>query len=369
MKVLWAPHDPWSLPQRARDFCEKFAIKHEVHFVSFEKFNRLFDYLSFKKIRGMFSYRVFEDNSVAVHNIPRLSPSLFSSRLRRFNREIAYKYIQRVIHEGDVDVVISTSSFKPPNAKKLIFDLYDDNPSYWREFRNRGDIAEERERIRDDYIKRADFIVASSHVLCDLIKDRGREAHYIPNGVDLRRFQKSDKKKYRRRYGDGILVGYIGNIDSFSGIMNVVEAARTLSARLDLTFLIAGTGPLLCKARQMAKRYGLKNLYFLGFVGDKYDFISSLDIGLLPSIKSRFRDAACPIKLLEYTAAGKKVVSTGLEEVKRMDFTNVYLTNDDARSLAEAINYTVDWKPNIPYQIKNYDIGSLAERYSELIEK
>ncbi|MDI6641733.1 MAG: glycosyltransferase, partial [Elusimicrobiota bacterium] len=100
---------------------------------------------------------------------------------------------------------------------------------------------------------------------------------------------------------------------------------------------------------------------------DVPDYFKAVDVGLLPFDKKGFTDSACPIKLLEYTAAGKPVVSTDLEEVKRMDFSNVILVKDNPESLAEGIKKALNSKVEIPKKIENYDINKLAKEYEKVL--
>jgi len=369
MKILWIPHVSWRRPQRARIFCEKLSEKHEIHVTDIDaNFTTLQDFISSRYLKNYF-YRRWNDGRITLHHIPRISPALFSKTLRNINYSIYSRYIQKIIKQYDIDVVVSAGTSKPPRCKKLIFDLFDDNPAGWREFGIVKSYADEIEAIENEYFKKADAIVAVSSVLADKARMLGGEnVHIIPNAIKVDKYRNASGEKIRKKLKlTGKVIGFIGNHGKFSGLLHLVEAAKSFK---DLTFLIAGAGTEIPEAKKLVKKYNL-NFIFTGHInpGDIHEYYKAIDIGLLPSIKSKFRDSACPVKLLEYTAAGKPVVSTDLEEVKRMDFSNVILVKDNPESLAEGIEKVIDsdFKFKIPKKIEEYDIKRLAKRYEDVL--
>ncbi len=362
MNILWIPHDSWLNPQRAKYFCKHLSEDYNIHVFDFISFTRTKDYLSTDLLKSWVYGERKEDN-ITIHRIPKLSPALFSTKLRNINYKISERFVNKIIKEKDIDVVVSTSLIKPPKVEKLIFDVFDDRPAYWREFRRNTAIAKEIEKVEQEFLEFSDEVVTCSHVLRDKIP---RESTLIPNGVDVDRIRGGDKSEIVDKLDiSGKIVGFIGKHGEFSGLTKVVEAANILKMH-DVHFLIAGEGSEVPKAKKIAKRYDLENITFLGYIERVSDFFSAIDIGLLPSIKCDFRDAASPIKLFEYTAAKVPVVSTNLEEVKRLNFDNVILVNDNAADLAEGIKKALDWKPKFP-DIEKYEWKNLAESYSKII--
>lgn len=364
MRILWIPHITWDVPQRARIFCEKLSTEHEIHVTDFDaNFSSLKDFISRRYLSNYF-YHMKREGSVMIHHIPRITPALFSRRLRELNYKIFRNVVENIIRKYEIECTIGTFLCKPPKVKKLVFDLFDNNPAYWREYRKMDAYAEEIERIEEEYIRKANKIVAASSVLAEKVKSNN--VHLIPNGVDIERFRSADGKKVREELGlKGTVVGVIGAHHEFSGLIKVVEAAKKLR---NLTFVVVGGGTEVPKAQKLSEKYGL-NFVFTGFVNREkiQNYFKAIDIGLLPFPKTKFTDSACPIKLLEYTAAGKPVVSTDLEEVKRMNFSNVILTRDSPNSLAEGIKKAIDLKVEIPREIGTYDITLLTKKYRRVL--
>jgi glycosyltransferase involved in cell wall biosynthesis len=363
MNILFIPHDTWSNPQRSKFICRHLSKDYETHVLDFTKFENPKDYFSSKLIETWY-YKKRTEDGITVHKIPRLSPALFSSNLRKINYRISDRYIARIIKENSIEVTVSTSIVKPPKAPKLIFDIFDDRPAYWREFRRNEIIAREIEKVEQEFVEVSDEVVTCSHVLRDKIP---RESTLISNGVDIDRIRGGNKSEIIDELDiPGKIVGFIGNHGRFSGLTKVVEAANILKKH-DVHFLIAGAGSEVPKAKKMVKEYDLKNIIFLGHIERVSGFFASIDIGLIPFQKYSFTDNASPIKLFEYTAAKVPVVSTNLEEIKRLNFSNVILVNDNATDLVDGIKKALEWKPKFP-DIEKYEWKNLAKKYAKLIE-
>lgn len=366
MNILWIPHISWRTPQRAKIFCEKLSERHEVHVTDMDTdFNTLKDFFSVRYLKNYF-YRKAQDGKITVHHIPRISPALFSNKLRRINYGIFSKHVQRIIEEHDIDSVVGTFVCRPPKAKHLVLDLFDDNPAFWREFGKFKGYANEIEEIENEYIEKADEVVVVSSVLAEKIR---RDVHLIPNGVDIKKYQNADGKKIRRKLKlERTVVGLVGNHDKYKELYKVVRTSEKLK---DLTFLVVGKGSAIPTAKNYITRKNIRNFKFTGFIDSNEipAYYSAIDIGLCPYLKTKGSDSRSPMKLLEYTAAGKPVVCTISEEVKRMDFTNVILVEDTSDSLAEGIKKAINTEVRIPEKIKDYDINKLVMEYEKVLEK
>ncbi|MDI6641732.1 MAG: hypothetical protein QME68_05420, partial [Elusimicrobiota bacterium] len=261
MKILWIPHAAWRNPQRAKMFCEKLSERHEIHVTDYDaEFIGLKDYMSMRYLKNYF-YREAQEGKITVHHIPRISPALFSKTLREINYRIFSKYVHRIIEKHGIDSVVGTFVCKPPEVNHLVFDLFDDNPSYWRVFGRVKSYADEIEEIENEYIAKADEIVAASSVLAERIKKEN--VHLIPNGVDMKRYRSENGKKIRDELDlEGMVLGFISAFHKFSGLLRLVNASRLINE--DVTYLIVGGGPLVSIAKDLIKRKKIKNFMFTG---------------------------------------------------------------------------------------------------------
>jgi glycosyltransferase involved in cell wall biosynthesis len=371
VKILWIPHAGWHIPQRAHLFCRALAERHEVHVTDWvADFSSLRDYFSSRYLRN-FVYRRYRDGNITVHGIPRFSPALYVSALRRLNTAVFSKLVQRIIERYRIDVVVSTFVVPPPKAPRLVFDLFDDNVAYWRTFGRVMGYADEIEKTELAYLEAADAVVAVSSVLVEKVNATGAHGivHHIPNGVDLRRFGNSNRENIRTQLRvQDPLVGIVGNHDRPAELNKVLDAIGFL-ANQDLDFLIAGRGSAVLGAKRRVCSEGLSNIRFLGYLPleQAIGVISALDVGLCAYAKTPGADASSPMRLLMYTAAGIPTVCTDLEEVRRMQFPNVVLVRDNAESLAEGIRHALHLPQRRPSQIEAYDLQSIVRRYETVL--
>ncbi len=370
MKILWIPHAGWHIPQRAHLFCRALAERHEVHVTDWATdFSTPGDYLSPRYLRN-FTYRRYMDGKIAVHGIPRISPALYVPALRHLNTRIFSHYVQAIIDRQGIDAVVGTFVVPPPRARRLIFDLFDDNIAYWRDYRHNPTYAKEIELCENNYLKKADYVVSVSSVLADIsakkLNGNYAKVRHIPNGVDLGGYQRANGEPLRSQLSiEGHkVIGFIASFGEFSGLLRLIEAFRKLDDPKTM-LLIVGDGQQSIPARCLAEKYRLKNILFTGRIPNKDipAYYKLLDIGIIPFDKNPFTDSACPIKLLEYLATGIPVVSTDLEEVRRMNFPNVILVEEDAAAMAEGIKAAFQLPRGRPPQIESYDIHRLVDQF------
>jgi glycosyltransferase involved in cell wall biosynthesis len=147
-------------------------------------------------------------------------------------------------------------------------------------------------------------------------------------------------RQERARLGvrlDEKVVGTVGRLDAQKGVTYFLKAAaRVLSRKHDVRFLIAGDGHLLDEHREEARTLGIADrIVFAGFWDDVPAFQSLLDVQVFPSIYE-----GTPLTVFEAMSMSRPIVSTtvdGLGEVLR-DRKNALLVSprDDER-LAAAV--------------------------------
>ena len=333
-------------------------------------FNSFNDYLSLRYLQN-FTYHAYRDGNITVHRVPRFSPALFVPALRHLNTAVFSRIADRIIRHYRIDVVVGTFPLPAPQAPRLVFDLFDDNVSYWQSVGRAPGYAAEIAHIESAYLQKADVVVAASTVLADKARTLGARGQicHIPNGVDLCLFDGLDGAKARSELGiRGKLVGSIANYDRATELDKVVDAAKLLAGK-EIVLIIAGRGAAMRSAKQRAEREGVTNLIFRGYVppAEAPGLVSAFDVGLCTYTRTPMDDARSPMRLLMYAAAGLPTVCTNLEEVRRMQFSNVVLAEDDPRSLAEAIQSALELPRLRPPQIKSYDLPRLVEQYEAVL--
>lgn len=162
------------------------------------------------------------------------------------------------------------------------------------------------------FYRKCDLTIAPSHAIEDLLARHGiTNTALVPNGVDLKRFNKEvSGAAMRRRLGirDGEkAVLYLGRISREKKIETLLRAARRLlRSRKDVVFVIGGTGPAQDYYKRMARRLRVQGkVRFIGFVDERElpHLYAASDILCLPST---FETQG--IVSLEAMALGKPVV-------------------------------------------------------------
>ena len=97
------------------------------------------------------------------------------------------------------------------------------------------------------------------------------------------------------------------------------------------------------------------------------NFFAATDIGTYPADKNIYFDSACPIKIIEYTAAKKPIVSTRLKEVYNMNFGNIKFAEDNYIDFTKKILECQDFKPEYP-DLKKYDWKILSHKFEKVLE-
>ena len=138
----------------------------------------------------------------------------------------------------------------------------------------------------------------------------------LPNGADLDEINNLEiiELPVDRR---SPVVGYMGAFEYFTDMDMVLEAAASLP---DVVFWLVGGGRDFSRVKCRVEKQQLANVHLPGPVDHKTGLamMAATDICLLPRRSDAFSHAACPLKLFEYAALGKPIVSTPMREVQRI---------------------------------------------------
>ena len=223
------------------------------------------------------------------------------------------------------------------NHKKLVFDAID-NWLYHPQMKNKKLI-----KNNYDYIeKNADIIFTVSESLCNLFS-KNKNTFWISNGVDIEFFNKAINADNVK---ENIYIGYVGKIQDRVDF-ELVE--KCLIKYKDVNFEFAG--PILSQKNVINK---INNRYSnVSFIGDVHysklpEVMKKYDICIIPHKVDKFTNSMNPLKLYEYMAAGKIIVTSKIAGIIE---TNKYIyscENDDEflDKLGAAINVAKENKAN-----------------------
>jgi glycosyltransferase involved in cell wall biosynthesis len=167
----------------------------------------------------------------------------------------------------------------------------------------------------------------------------------LPDGVDLIQFAPNlDKIEARQRLGlerDTPMCMYAGHLHPGRGIEEIFAAAGQLP-HIQFIF-VGGWDKDVEKHRNIAQRNGLNNVMFQGYVphAEVPLYLFAADILLMPySATLITADRCSPLKMFEYLAAGRPIISSNLpilHSVLRPEENALLIQPDSAAELTQAI--------------------------------
>ncbi len=185
--------------------------------------------------------------------------------------------------------------------------------------------------VQEAMIARASTVSVASSVLQEKIK---RPVLMLPNGADIGELDRADGSAWRVRAG-GPTVGFVGAFEYWVNFDLVLELAIKLPR---VNFLLVGGGRQWKYVKGEIARLGLTNVTLTGAVPyrDAMDYVAAMDVCLLPFKHMAVSDGSCPLKLFEYAALKKPIVSTSTREVMRIGGGWISFA-DDTATIAGAI--------------------------------
>jgi len=190
-------------------------------------------------------------------------------------------------------------------------------------------------------IRRADLVCSVGFLLAEHRRhESGRNVHVIPNGVD---WAKLSLARNTAPVRDDLI--YVGNVIDWAGLENAIQALPRIRDDFpDVRLRIVGDGlPAYVEGlKALVHTLGLNDC--VEFLGQRQPdelpaLLASGRIGLANSQPVPFRKYACPLKVMEYMAAGLPVVATRGTEAEAMleQYGCGLSVNYDPAPFAEAV--------------------------------
>jgi glycosyltransferase involved in cell wall biosynthesis len=173
-----------------------------------------------------------------------------------------------------------------------------------------------QQREREARISQAsDLLICVSRELYELKRRERQNVHYVPHGVDFELFRQA------AQFGPPLpevahlsrpIAGYFGTMTEHNDIELVTHCARHLP---DVSFVFAGQ----ITSGDYSELARLPNVHLLGKL--PYEKIprlcASFDVCLLQWKACEWIRKCNPLKLLEYMASGRPIVSVEIEEARQ----------------------------------------------------
>ena len=257
-------------------------------------------------------------------------------------------------------------------GKKFVFDHHDLSPELYRSrYKTPNGFVTNALRLCEKLsLKLANVAIATneSYKAIDIERNAldARKVFVVRNGPDLRRVNAVAPDPALKAKGRTIL-GYVGAMNPQDGLDYLLRSLSHLLhglQRRDFYCVLVGSGDSLDELRAQASELGLgDHIFFTGFIPDEdmVRYLSTADICLDPNPSSPLNDVSTWIKVMEYMALGKPIVSFDLKEtrVSAGDAALFVPPNDEAQ-FAEAIARLMD-DPALRCRMGQYGLARVRE--------
>lgn len=197
-----------------------------------------------------------------------------------------------------------------PNA--VIYDVTDDYALYAK-----GEQERVRCQVRENELAaRADLVFITSQELRKNTSIGSREPVWLPNGVDYETFAQASLPSFEMHPRLSELrkpiIGYVGLISHWMDFDLLEKLAQRWPGQVVMV------GPVHPDVQKQVD--ALNTIHWLGFVPhtDVPRYLRGFDVCILPQHVSELRQRANPLKIWEYLATGKPVVSVALRLLDSM---------------------------------------------------
>lgn len=314
-----------------------------------------------QKASGQKNHEIVDDVRVYRYPAPPELPSIVG-----FAFEYIYSYLTALIYSVWIllrhgfDVI---HAHNPPDiyvflaipyklaGKKFVFDHHDLTPEVFKAiFSGKGTKWIYKLLMMMEYLslKSAHHVIATN----ESYKARHTDLHAIAsskitvvrNGPDLTRFQPLAADPGLRSKA-GTILGYAGTMGKQDGIDYLIRSLHCLVYELQITDIycvIIGSGSQEKHLKELVQELNLdKYVWFPGWLDTEtlVRYLSTTDICLGPDPKNSFNDHSTMIKIMEYMALAKPIVSFDLNEtIYSAADSAVYVTDNNELEFARAIS-------------------------------
>ena len=197
--------------------------------------------------------------------------------------------------------------------------------------------------LKRSFLGSVDRIIATSPnylASSEVLQKFSDKVEVIPFGLDKSSYCQPTSERmsfWRERLGARFFL-FIGVLRYYKGLDYLLDAAQGL----DYPIAIVGAGPVEQDLKAQAIRLGLRNVHFLGSLGDE-DKVALLTLCYGLVFPSHLRSEAFGISLLEGAMYGKPMISceigTGTTYINIDGETGLAIPPADSRALRQAMTY------------------------------
>ncbi len=310
--IIYFGPEPWDgLWRNRHQLMSRFAAHNDVWYV--EPPANLFKLLS-GSARRPIRLTGRRASGVRLFHSPWWLPTIGREPFKSISFRIFLAVLSLVAHIGDKRRPIVWLS--RPNmvdyidklpAKLTIYHVVDEYSGY-------GQPSEQslnkQKRIEEEMLRKADAVVVVTPTLFDLKSPQNPNTHLVPNAVDYDSYANCNAETPDDMSGiQGPIIGYSGLI---AARLDIGLLQNVAESRPDWNFVFVGTvNDTGCQA-ELQRLAALPNVHLLGqkAVDEVPQYVRHFDICVIPYVVNLRAQHASPLKLYEYAAASKPIVTT-----------------------------------------------------------
>lgn len=314
----------------------------------------------------------------------------FGPRLRRLiNRKILLPLVRRTAtHLGMKDPLLWThlptdtvlemvKLLRSPKSLAVYYCIAD--------FSQLTPSAAQLVQSEKEIIQTSDLVFVNSTQLADHCKRWRPDVHVFPPGLNLEAFSASEAppteimtdtnngsgKSNGQSSAPKVVIGYVGGLHRFVDVELITKMA---AERPHWSWVFIG--PVQTPVGGLSK---LANVHFLGQRPHKelVNHIRSFDVCIVPYLDNRETSTVVPVKINEYLAVGKPVVSTELPAVRDFNVKHNVLrtTVPSVSSFLQAIEESLNESSRVDVIARRREVAALSDwqgrlnSMSDLIEE
>jgi glycosyltransferase involved in cell wall biosynthesis len=260
-----------------------------------------------------------------------------------------------VVHaHNPPDTLFIVGAFYRLFGKKFVFDHHDLSPElYLSRFGAQDGIVHRGLLLIEKLcLWSANIVISTNESYKKIATERGsknpKNVIVVRNGPDLNRIRTVPPDNELKKMNKTIL-GYLGALNPQDGVDYLLRSIRYLAyeiGRKDFYCVIIGRGDALKDLKKLAHELEIEEFVRLtGYIPDEdmLRYLSTADICVDPDPSSPLNDVSTWIKVMEYMALGKPIVSYDLKETRfSAQEAAIYVTPNNEKEFAEAIVALMD---------------------------
>jgi glycosyltransferase involved in cell wall biosynthesis len=296
---------------------------------------------------------------------------LYFNFWNRFLRTLFQKHTFDAIHVHDLPLSGVALRFSRDHNIPLTVDLHENWPAYLSiAIHTNTPLGKLLSPIKRwlDYEKKtlelADHIIVVVDEAADRLVGLGIEhdkIHVVSNTLNTDHFQLTEKKKT----SEDINLFYAGGLNFHRGLQVVIRAMAGMPRNHpEFILQILGEGSYRKDLEDLARKLGIeKQVIFHGWkpYEEMTEMMMESDYALIPHLRSAHTDSTIPHKLFQYMYAGKPVIASDCEPIKRIvnETKSGYIyPSDRPDELADLLIH-----------LRDRDPGTLGRNGREWVEK